>query len=147
MQAYKLVPWRNQMQWIGLVFLAVAAIALVAWLYLSVSAKASIAGREIQEYQSLKTKTQQNIAALQTDLADISSSTEMAKRAKQLGFKELSADKFEYMVIPGYGGKPAAMLASDNAVFELPQSVVTAEFTQSLWDWAYLSYIEPALNR
>ncbi len=135
------------MQWIGLVFLAVAAISLVAWLYLSVSSNASIAGRQIQEYQFLKTKTHQNIAALQTELANINSSTEMAKRAKQLGFKELSANEFEYMPIPAYGGKPAAMLASDNLVFELPQSVVTAEFTQSLWDWAYLSYVEPALNR
>lgn len=147
MQAYKLVPWRSQMQWLGLAFLAIVAISLVAWLYLSISAKASIAGREIQEYQSIKNNAEKNIAALETNLANATSSTEMAKRAKRLGFKEVSPSEFEYMVIPGYGGKQAASLAPEPYVTDLKQNVVTTEFTQSLWDWVITSYVEPALNQ
>ncbi len=135
------------MQWLGLAFLVVVAISLIAWLYLSISAKASIAGRQIQEYQSIKIKAEQNIAALETDLANVTSSVEMAKRAKRLGFKEVSPDGFEYMLIPGYGGKQAAILAPEKYVTDLHQDVVTSEFTQSLWDWVYLSYVEPSLNR
>ena len=105
-QAYKLVPWRGEMQWLGVITLALVTISLIAWIYLSVSSKASIAGRSIQQYQYDKSKTIQSIAQLETDLARITSSTEMASRAKKLGFKELSADRYTYMVIPGYNGKP-----------------------------------------
>ena len=56
-------------------------------------------------------KSIQSIAQLETDLARITSSTEMANRAKKLGFKEVSADRYTYMVIPGYNGKPSAILA------------------------------------
>ncbi len=68
-QAYKLVPWRGQMQWLGVVTLALVTISLIAWVYLTVSSKASIAGRDIQQYQYDKTKTEQSIAQLETDLA------------------------------------------------------------------------------
>ena len=135
------------MQWLGLAFLLVVTISLIAWLYLSISAKASIAGREIQEFQSIKNKSEQNIAALETNLANVTSSVEMAKRAKRLGFKEVSPSQFEYFSIPGYAGKPAASLAPEPYMTDLKQNVVTTEFTQSLWDWVYTSYVEPALNR
>lgn len=135
------------MQWLGFAFLVVAAISLIAWLYLSISSKASIAGRQIQEYQTVKIKAEQNIASLETSLANTTSSVEMAKRAKRLGFKEMSPDRFEYMVVPGYGGKQAAILAPENYATDLNRDVVSTEFTQSLWDWVYLSYVEPSLNR
>jgi hypothetical protein len=135
------------MQWLGLASLVIVAISLMAWLYLSISAKASIAGREIQQFQSIKNKAEQNIAALETSLANVTSSVEMAKRAKRLGFKEVSPHEFEYMIIPGYGGKSSASLAPEPYVTDLKQNVVTSEFTQSLWDWVYISYVEPALDR
>ena len=114
-QAYKLVPWRGQMQWLGFVTLSLVLISLIAWIYLSVSSKASIAGRDIQQYQYEKSKTIQTIAQYETDLARITSSTEMSKRAKTLGFKELNVSRYTYMIIPGYGGKPSAMLAPEIA--------------------------------
>jgi hypothetical protein len=141
-QAYKLVPWRGQMQWLGMVTLALVAISLVAWVYLTVSSRASIAGRDIQQYQYDKTKMVQSIAQLQTDLAQITSSTEMSKRAARLGFKAVGPDRFNYMVIPGYGGKPSAVLAPDT-VRTTKDEVISSEFTKSLWDWMYDSFIQP----
>lgn len=144
-QAYKIVPWRGQMQWLGLVTLALVAISLVAWVYLTVSSKASIAGRDIQQSQYDTTKTEQNIAQLQTDLAQITSSTEMSKRAQKLGFKEVSPEKFTYMVIPGYGGRPYAELAPES-IASSKDEVISPEFTQSLWDWMYDSFIQPVYD-
>ena len=75
------------MQWIGLALLGIVAISLTAALYLSISAKTSIAGREIQDYQSQKNTAEQSIAVMKTNLAEITSSIQMAKRAQSLGFK------------------------------------------------------------
>ncbi len=47
--AYKQAPWRIQRQWIGTFLLAVLGIAMVAALYLDVTAQAAISGREIQD--------------------------------------------------------------------------------------------------
>ena len=141
-QAHKLVPWRGQMQWLGVVSLALVSISLLAWVYLSVSSKAGIAGRDIQQYQYEITVTEKSIAQLQTDLARITSSTEMSKRAKKLGFKELNSYRYTYMVIPGYAGKPSALLAPES-LQSIQESVINPEFTQSLWDWMYDSFIQP----
>jgi len=146
MQAYKLVPWRSQLQWLGLCILSLVLLSLVAWLYLTISAKASIAGRSIQEYQYQKSKAEQAIAALETDLAMTSSYSAMTVRAKTLGFKEIGTDRFEYMVVPGYGGKPAAEFAPENFSVLTHSDTISPEFTQSLWDWVYLSYVEPAIE-
>lgn len=147
MQAYKLVPWRRQMQWIIVSLLGIVSVTLIAWLYLSITSKTSIAGREIQEYQSQLAKSEQSIAAMQTNLAEITSSTQMAKRASTLGFKELNPGKFEYMIIPNYGGKPSAKLAPETLPIQAETAVITGDFTESLWDWMYSSYIEPAVTK
>lgn len=147
MQAYKLVPWRRQMQWIVVSMLGIVSVSLIAWLYLSVTSKTSMAGREIQEYQSVLNKSEQSIAAMTTNLAEITSSTQMAKRAKDLGFKELNPGKFNYMVVANYGGKPSAKLAPDDLPIHAEANVITGDFTESLWDWMYSSYIEPAVTK
>lgn len=141
-QAHKLVPWRGQMQWLGVASLALVSMSLIAWVYLSISAKAGIAGREIQQYQYEISATEKSIAQLQTDLARTTSSIEMSKRAKKLGFKELNSYKYTYMIIPGYGGRPSALLAPET-VQTLQESVINPEFTQSLWDWMYDSFVQP----
>ncbi len=135
------------MQWIGLTLVCIVSAVLVAWLYLYVTSQTSIAGREIQGYQSQKSKAEQSIAAMQTNLAEITASVEMAKRAKSLGFKEQDTTQFEYMIIPGYAGKPSAELAPKEYVVQVESDAITTEYTQSLWDWMYESYVEPALDR
>jgi cell division protein FtsL len=147
MQAYKMVPWRKQIQWIGLGALAIVTMSLVAWLYLSISSKTSIAGRDMQDFQSARTKSEQAIAAMETNLAEITSSTKMSERAKSLGFKEVNPENFDYMVVPGYGGKPSAQLAPENTAPKAQSESISSDFTQSLWDWVYSSYVEPAITK
>jgi len=71
--AYKVAPWRVQRQWIGNVLLGVIALALVASLYLDVTAKAAIAGREIQDLNAAILTSRQVSADLQTELAALTS--------------------------------------------------------------------------
>ena len=134
------------MQWIGLALLGIVAISLTAALYLSISAKTSIAGREIQDYQSQKNTAEQSIAVMKTNLAEITSSIQMAKRAQSLGFKEINPENFEYLVIPGYSGKPSARLAPETYTVQIESDVITSDFTQSLWEWILDSYIAPSMD-
>jgi hypothetical protein len=49
------------------------------------------------------------------------------------------------MVIPGYNGKPSAILAPDS-IRTLPEDVISPEFTQSLWDWMYDRFVQPVYD-
>lgn len=145
-QAYKIVPWRGQMQWLGTITMALIAFSLVASIYLTVSSRAAIAGRELQDYQSQRSEAIESIAQLQTDLALITSSTEMEQRAKRLGFKEVNPGRFTYMVIPGYGGKPAASLAPMTVTAE-QVNTLPVKYTESIWEWMYGSFIQPVYGQ
>src|SRR5512146_973805 len=80
--AYKVAPWRIQRQWIGGILLAVVVFAMIAALYLDVTAQAAIAGREIQDMTSAIEASRQASADLETQLADLTSSGIMEQRAQ-----------------------------------------------------------------
>ncbi|HOT53519.1 MAG TPA: hypothetical protein PLH68_05845, partial [Anaerolineaceae bacterium] len=50
-QAYKQAPWRLQLQWIGLFLLVLVGVAAIAGVYLSLSGKAAVTGRRIQNLE------------------------------------------------------------------------------------------------
>ena len=84
--AYKIAPWRIQRQWIGNVLLAVVALAMVAALYLNITSRTAIAGREIQDLTYSITVSQQVSGDLQTQLASLTSASAMTT-ARELGFR------------------------------------------------------------
>jgi cell division protein FtsL len=143
-QAYSQAPWRKQLQWIGLFLLILILIALVAGIYLSVSARAASIGRQIQSTYAEMERITRNIEDLQTQLANLTSSTVMQKRAEELGFLPVTSDQILYVPVPGYirpaqvtlGGTPGRILPST------PQ--ISAEFTESLFDWLRERVFEPA---
>ncbi len=47
-QKVRQAPWRVQRQWIGLFLLGLVLVAMVAGIYLNVTVRATLAGREIQ---------------------------------------------------------------------------------------------------
>ena len=63
-QAYSQAPWRKQLQIIGLFSLILVFGALVAGIYLNVSARAATAGRDIQSKQ-------EEIEALDLEIEDL----------------------------------------------------------------------------
>lgn len=132
--AYKQAPWRVQRQWIGAFLLIVIGAAMIAALYLDVTARAAVAGREIQELRSQVTTVQRANADLETQLANLTSTAEMQRRALQMGYRPIKPGELDYVPVPGFVvPEPAILLAADDA----PARVQTLpfEYTQSLLEW------------
>ena len=132
--AYKVAPWRVQRQWIGGFLLALVSLAMIAALYLDVTARAAIAGREIQDLSAQMMIMQHESADLLTELGTLTSTSIMEQRARDLGYRPVSPGEIEYLVVPGYTPSEPAILAS------LPQPGLSAptfppEYTESLLEW------------
>lgn len=132
--AYKQAPWRVQRQYVGAFLLAVIGMAMIAALYLDVTARAAVAGREIQELRFEITTVQRANSDLETDLAKLTSTAEMQRRALELGYRPVKPGELEYVPVPGYvAPEPDILSVAKDAA---PQSkVLPAEYTQSLIEW------------
>lgn len=132
--AYRLAPWRIQRQWIGNLLLAVVAMAMVAALYLDVTAHAAIAGRQIQDLSAQINSVEHASADLQTQLATLTSTSFMQQRAADLGYQPVEQSQVEYLVVPGYAApQPAILDAAPQPGLSAP--TIPPEYTQSLLDW------------
>ena len=132
--AYKVAPWRIQRQWIGSALLAVVALAMVAALYLIVTSRAAIAGREIQDLTFSITASQQMSGDLQTQLASLTSASSMERRALELGFRPMKSDEAEYLVVSGYI-EPEPFVLSTTQHMQFSALTIAPEYNQSLLDW------------
>lgn len=132
--AYKQAPWRVQRQYVGAFLLIVIVAAMIAALYLQVTARAARAGREIQEMRVQITAIQRANADLETQLARLTSSAEMQHRAEALGYRPVKPGELDYVAIPGYVPPEPAILrvAEDAGYFPQP---MPAAYTQSLLEW------------
>jgi cell division protein FtsL len=132
--AYSQAPWRIQRQWVSIFLLIVLAFAMIATLYLMVTSRAAIVGREIQDLRSEIIDTEHTNADLQTELARLTSMDIVEKRAYELGFRPVKPEEVEYLYVPGYFASKGAMLA---VAPELQPSApdIPPEYTQSLLDW------------
>ncbi|MBK9924881.1 MAG: hypothetical protein IPP66_06260 [Anaerolineales bacterium] len=132
--AYKQAPWRVQRQYVGAFLLAVIVLALVAALYLDLSARTALAGREIQELQVQITAVQRSNADLETELANLTSSAVMQKRALELGYRPVKPGELDYIFVPGYvAPEPPLLLAADDTIFR--SYTLPEEYSQSLLEW------------
>ena len=134
-QAYSQTPWRKQMQMLGLFAACLVFIALIAGIYLNVTARAAITGREIQDLQSNLITLQQEISDLRAKLAFLTSASEMEKRARTSGYQPLAADQAQYFFVPEYPGRQPVILAAYSTPSLVGARVIPAEYTESLLDW------------
>jgi cell division protein FtsL len=134
-QAYEQAPWRKQLQAFALFLLLIIVAALVAGLYLSITARAATIGRNIQSLEATVETVRRENANLQSRLAALSASDEMEKRAASLGFKPVSPEEVMYLVVPGYPGRQPAVLAPANHEVLPGASVTPSEYTESLISW------------
>ena len=132
--AYKQAPWRIQRQWIGIFLLAVLGLAMVAALYLDVTAQAAISGRVIQDMSSEIIANQQANADLQTKLAELTSNGVMEQRATTLGYVPVDATQLQYLVVPGYAAPEPAILSGVGTLTPSAPSI-PPEYSESLIDW------------
>lgn len=143
-QAYSQAPWRKQLQWIGLFMLALVLVAVVAGIYLSVSAQASSSGREIQIMYSEMEDIRRNIEDLESQIAFLTSNSEMEKRAEELGFVQVSSEDIFYILVPGYSKPNQVEIAGSPGVTLPTVQKVAPEYTQSLFDWLQERVFDPA---
>lgn len=132
--AYRVAPWRVQRQWIGNALLVVVVFAMVAALYLNVTSRTAIAGREIQDLTDSIALSQQVSSDLQTQLANLTSAKVMEDRAREMGFRPVQPAELEYLVVPGYVVKDAVNLSS-SVQTQLNVLTIPPEYNQSLLDW------------
>lgn len=136
-QKVRQAHWRVQRQWIGLFLLGLVAVSMVAGIYLNITVRATLAGREIQLLQSKLIDDQQANSDLETQLAGLTSIESMQQRAEALGFQPASPEDITYVVVPGYTPQTAVdMSQPGEAIQNQSQKVILLpDYTESLFDW------------
>ena len=133
LRQYQDVPIRFQRQWITAFLAGIILIGITAGLYLSVTSRTAITGREVQSLQRDITINQRANADLETQIAGLLSSTSLESRAEAAGYTTLEGANLDYMVVPGYfppeGLKLSPPQASQDDVSLSP------EYTESLFTW------------
>lgn len=135
-QAYKNTPWRRQFQVIGLFSASVVFIALIAGVYLNVTARAATFGREIQANRIEMREIEREIEDLESNLADLTSVREMRDRAEEMGFVSVNSNTASYLRVPGYPEERLIELApqmTSPGVSGFPQ--LPPKYTKSLFEW------------
>ena len=98
------------------------------------AAGAARAGREIQEMRFEITTIQRANADLETQLANLTSTDEMERRALEMGYRPVKPGKLDYVAVPGFvAPEPAILLAAED-VTDYSQTL-PSEYTHSLIEW------------
>ena len=136
-QKVRQANWRVQRQWIGLFLLGLVAVSMVAGIYLNITVRATLAGRQIQALQSQLIDERQNNSDLETQMAGLTSVSSMQQRAEAMGFAPAEMGDITYVMVPGY--KPlnsvdmSKPISADNIQNNTP--VLPPSYTESLFDW------------
>ena len=150
--AYSQAPWRKQMYMIGVILLVLVSAAIIAGIYLNVTARAAAAGRQIQEmqvriygYHNLTAdasgsslpieELEQRIANLTSQLAFLTSYQVMQERIKELDLEPIEVTNIEYLQVPGYVDRQTTSLAPPPEPVVVNASGIAPEFKESLFDW------------
>lgn len=136
-QAYQQAPWRIQVQRLRTLLLLILMFALVAGIYLFVSAQAATAGLNIQDGEFYREKLQREIASLKTQLGNVTSIAAMEDRAIKANFKPAPGDMGMYVIVNGYYGKPQVNLAPPPGPDLIPETKLKPEYTTSLSEWLF----------
>jgi len=108
-------------------------VAVLAGLYLDVSSRAAISGRDIQSLELAIAANERSNADLETQLASLLSNQTFEARAVALGYQPLTRDDLDYVLVPGY--------IPDNSVHLTMESQQEGRianepaFQQSLLEW------------
>lgn len=133
-QAYKQAPWRIQTQRGTLLLIAAILGASVLWVTLTITVQAGNAGYDIQRMESEQEDLTREIAALRTQIGQLTSAAQMEERAAEMGFERIKPEDVTYMIIPGYSGRESVIKAPPPGT-SIEQPLVKPAYTQSLWEW------------
>jgi hypothetical protein len=134
LHAYTAAPWRAQRRWIGAILLVVLGLGMTAALYLDITSRAAITGRQIQALRTEIIATELVNADLKSRLAELTSSAAMEERALTLGYEPVETSNLEYLPVPGYVEPEPEILSSAGALRPSAASM-PPEYSESLFDW------------
>lgn len=134
-QAYQQTPWRRQIRSLGMSLLPVIAVVVVAALHLIVSAQAAEAGLQIMDMHYQEEEILRLIANQRAKLGWMTSYREMLGRAKKLGYETAIGESIHYMIIPGYQGQDAVLIAPPPGMENRGVPLINEFYQESLWDW------------
>lgn len=127
-------PWRVQRQWIGLFLLGLVLMAMVAGIYLNVTVRATLAGRETITLRAMITTNQRINADLETQLAGLISIESMQKRADGMGFQPADPTDITFVAVPGYVERSAVDMSLP-AGNQQQVPILLPEYTESWFDY------------
>jgi hypothetical protein len=146
-QAYRQAPWRVQLQKVVVFLLVLVVVALVAGMYLSITAQTTQSGVKIQKLEYDRDDLIITIANNRTKLALVTSQSQMKKRAQELGFESADMSKAEYMVIDAYPGRKIAGMTISEYQAPVIRPILKPSYTQSLWEWVLDRMVEVSKQR
>ena len=129
--------WRVQRQWSGLFLLGRVAVSMVAGIYLNITVRATLAGREIQSLQNQLINDQRANSDQETTLAGLTSVESMQQRAVAKGFKPADPANITYVVVPGFIPQTSVDMSQPGADSQgqSQKPVLLPDYTESLFDW------------
>ena len=136
-QAFKQAPWRNHVQTAGFFLLSLVILLLVASVYLSISGKAATAGLDAYRLNLDRLDLERQIADRKAQIAILTSSPAMEKRALEMGFVRIDPEDAVYINIPGYGGRQSQISAPPPWIDNSGIQISNPSYSQSLWDWLF----------
>jgi cell division protein FtsB len=145
-QAHQQAPWRLQLQRIGLFLLGLVIVALVAGVYLNITAQTVSAGVEVQNLEWEKEKLQRRISNLRSDIGFLTSASVMEKRASELGYQPISPESTVFMVVSGYPGRQTVVMAPPPSPAAAEPPVLKPIYTQSLWEWLFQGMLDVSVS-
>ena len=139
--AYRLAPWRKQMNRILGILMVTFVVACVTLVYLSISEKMTDAKLRIQLLQEERAAYSREIADLTTEEGIRTAYKMMQSRAEKAGFTEIDFtdnSQYEYVVVDGYTGTG---INTVEEIEDIPMmevvSLIRPEYTESLQEWLY----------
>jgi cell division protein FtsL len=136
-QKVRQANWRVQRQWIGLFLLGLVAVSMVAGIYLNITVRATLAGREIQAIQAQLIDDRQKNSDLETQMAGLTSVSSMQQRAEGMGFSPAEMGDITYVLVPGYKAQSSVDMSQPANTLQTHKNspVLLPSYTESLFDW------------
>ncbi len=137
---YIQAPRRKQLQIVVLIAMCLVFVSFIAGIYLSVSARATAVGVDIQTMQTYITNTNRENEDLRSQLARILSYSKMEARARAMGFEPVSPDQIVYLRIPGYVERKPVVLAASSQRQVVGAVAMPPEYTELIFDWLFRKF-------
>ena len=137
LQAYRNTPWRRQIQVLSMFGAFAAVAALVMIVYIWMTSQAGTYGLQVQEYQATAQALEQSIEDKKVELADLTNTENLEKRAEEAGFQPVDPNRIRYLEVDGYYTQQPLQLAPapNVAHAQTPDDGLPQTFTSSLFDW------------